>query len=178
MKIINDLAAAKAFLLERSTVELAEASPSIKQKIRDIFGEDLTPQEAVRRIINEVRAGGDHALNVGYCLLGVTLAVGVDELRHARALGCLILCGGGRHEPPAVASEPVRETELDLLRAAPRRRGSRRTSTTPGSPTAWRAMSRIARPITSNDVAISSSSQSSRPSFSSVVRIFSRRGGR
>jgi len=62
MKIINDLSAAKAFLLGRSTVELAEASPSIKQRIRDIFGEDLAPQEAVRRIISEVRANGDHAL--------------------------------------------------------------------------------------------------------------------
>ncbi len=62
MKTITDLAAAKAFLLGRSTVELAQASPSIKQKIRDIFGEDLTPEEAVRRIVSEVRAKGDHAL--------------------------------------------------------------------------------------------------------------------
>jgi histidinol dehydrogenase len=62
MKTITDLATARAFLSERSTVELAEASPSMKQKIRDIFGEDLTPEEAVRRIVSEVRAKGDQAL--------------------------------------------------------------------------------------------------------------------
>lgn len=62
MKTITDLTAAKAFLLGRATVELVEASPLIKQKIRDIFGEDLTPDEAVRRIVSEVRAKGDHAL--------------------------------------------------------------------------------------------------------------------
>src|SRR4030042_7109969 len=62
MKIIRDLEAAKTLLLGRSTVEFAEAWPAVKQRIREIFDEDMTPEEAVRRIVNDVRSRGDHAL--------------------------------------------------------------------------------------------------------------------
>jgi len=62
MKIIRDLEAAKTLLLGRSTVEFAEALPAVKQRIREIFDEDMTPEEAVRRIVNDVRSRGDHAL--------------------------------------------------------------------------------------------------------------------
>ena len=62
MRIIRDLETAKTLLLERTTVEFAEALPGVKQRIREIFDQDMTPEEAVRRIINEVRGRGDHAL--------------------------------------------------------------------------------------------------------------------
>lgn len=62
MKIIRDLEAAKSLLLGRTTIEFAEALPGVKQRIREIFDQDMSPEEAVRRIINEVRTKGDHAL--------------------------------------------------------------------------------------------------------------------
>ena len=62
MKIIRDMGAAKSLLLGHTTVEFAEALPGVKQRIREIFDEDITPDEAVRRILSEVRNRGDHAL--------------------------------------------------------------------------------------------------------------------
>jgi len=62
MRIIRDLETAKTLLLGRSTIEFAEALPGVKQRIREIFDQDMTPEEAVRRILNEVRGRGDHAL--------------------------------------------------------------------------------------------------------------------
>ncbi len=61
MKIVRDLEAARSLLI-RHVPEFAVASPSVKQRIRQIFDEDITPDEAVRRILNEVRTRGDHAL--------------------------------------------------------------------------------------------------------------------
>jgi len=75
MKIIRDLESARSLLLEHSTPEFAVASPAVKQRIRQIFDEDITPEEAVRRIINEVRSGGDHALlDLGRKIDGIGLA--------------------------------------------------------------------------------------------------------
>lgn len=62
MKVIRDLEAAKSLLLGHSTAEFAVALPGVKQRIRQIFDEDITPDEAVRRILSEVRSRGDHAL--------------------------------------------------------------------------------------------------------------------
>jgi len=75
MKIIRDLEAAKSLLLGHSTVEFAEALPGVKQRIREIFDEDITPDEAVRRILSEVRTRGDHALlDLGRKIDGMGLA--------------------------------------------------------------------------------------------------------
>ena len=62
MKIIRDLGAAKSLLLGHSTIEFAEALPGVKQRIREIFDEDIKPDEAVRRILSEVHSRGDQAL--------------------------------------------------------------------------------------------------------------------
>jgi histidinol dehydrogenase len=62
MKIVRDLEAARSLLLGHTIAEFAVASPGVKQRIRQIFDEDITPDEAVRRILNEVRSRGDHAL--------------------------------------------------------------------------------------------------------------------
>jgi histidinol dehydrogenase len=75
MRIIRDLEAAKSLLLGHSTVEFAEALPGVKQRIREIFDEDITPDEAVRRILSEVRTRGDHALlDLGRKIDGMGLA--------------------------------------------------------------------------------------------------------
>ncbi len=74
----------------------------------------------------------DHALDVGDRLLRVALPVGVVDRRHVRALLGLRARGRRRHETPAVASEAVREAELDLLRPAPRRDGVRLGGRRPG----------------------------------------------
>ncbi len=62
MKIIRDLGDAKSLMLGHSTVEFAEALPGVKQRIKEIFDEDISPYEAVRRILTEVRTRGDQAL--------------------------------------------------------------------------------------------------------------------
>lgn len=61
MKIIREYQTAKA-LLQRSTFDFGEAPLEVKQRIRETFGEELTPQEAVNRIIADVRDMGDAAL--------------------------------------------------------------------------------------------------------------------
>lgn len=75
MKIIQDLEAAKSLLIGHAAAEYAVASPSVKQRIRQIFDEDITPDEAVRRILSEVRSRGDHALlDLGRKIDGIGLA--------------------------------------------------------------------------------------------------------
>lgn len=75
MKIIRDLGAAKSLLLGHTTAEFAEALPGVKQRIREIFDEDISPDEAVRRILRDVRARGDHALlDLGRKIDGMGLA--------------------------------------------------------------------------------------------------------
>ena len=61
MRIVRDLEEAKA-LLRRSPFEPNEIPINMKQRIKDIFGKELTPEEAVRRIIADVRNKGDTAL--------------------------------------------------------------------------------------------------------------------
>ena len=62
MRIVRGPDDAKATLLKRVPLELAEVSPQVKQRIKEIFGEELSPDEAVARIIREVQSRGDSAL--------------------------------------------------------------------------------------------------------------------
>ncbi len=62
MKIIRDLEIAKSTLLKRLPLELQEIPLGLKQRIKEVFGEELTPQEVVARIIGEVHSKGDAAL--------------------------------------------------------------------------------------------------------------------
>ncbi|MFQ5827487.1 MAG: histidinol dehydrogenase, partial [Dehalococcoidia bacterium] len=62
MRIFRDVETAKATLLRHQPLELYEVPPALKQGIRDVFGEDLTPYQAVERIIAQVRDRGDSAL--------------------------------------------------------------------------------------------------------------------
>jgi len=53
--------AEKSILIRKSVVN-TPVSPQINDQIFKIFGESLTPQEVVKRIINDVVERGDHAL--------------------------------------------------------------------------------------------------------------------
>ncbi|MGB2853687.1 MAG: histidinol dehydrogenase, partial [Dehalococcoidia bacterium] len=61
MRIIKDFEEAQA-LLRRSPFEPDEIPINTKKRIKDVFGKELTPEEAVRRIIADVRNKGDTAL--------------------------------------------------------------------------------------------------------------------
>lgn len=49
-------------MLRRSPFEPGDIPAGMRKRIRDVFGEDLTPDEAVARIIADVRSRGDAAL--------------------------------------------------------------------------------------------------------------------
>jgi len=89
MRIVRDLEAAKSLLLKRSPIELAAGSPALKQRIRDVFSRELTLDEAVGRILSEVRARGDSALfDYGRSIDGVELSqleVTQEEIAQSRS---------------------------------------------------------------------------------------------
>ncbi|MCL0070733.1 histidinol dehydrogenase [Dehalococcoidia bacterium] len=62
MRIIQDIQTAKSTLLKRLPAESVELPPQVKQRIKEAFGKELTPDEAVRQIISDVRDRGDAAL--------------------------------------------------------------------------------------------------------------------
>ncbi len=62
MKIIRELETARSTLLKRLPLELQEITSGLKQSIKENFGEELTPQQAVEQILSEVRSRGDAAL--------------------------------------------------------------------------------------------------------------------
>ena len=60
LKII-DLAEARQTILKRKP-QGEEAPPALRESLARVFGEPLTPAEAVRRIIADVRMNGDEAV--------------------------------------------------------------------------------------------------------------------
>jgi len=62
LKVIRDLEVAKSTLLKRLPLELQEIPPGLKQRIKEAFAEELTPQQVVEQIMAEVRSEGDAAL--------------------------------------------------------------------------------------------------------------------
>src|SRR5438067_7599901 len=87
MKLILGFEQAKAFLSRNRALAAQEVSPELLDALTQAFGEALTPEEAVRRIITQVRAGGDAALRYwSERLDGVRLsqfAIGADEIETA-----------------------------------------------------------------------------------------------
>ena len=53
---------AKDTILKRKSIVDSTVSPQINKKIEEIFGESLTPQEVVKKIINDVKERNDTAL--------------------------------------------------------------------------------------------------------------------
>ncbi len=59
---IYELDEARRTILRRVPLDEFEVTASVKQGIADVFGERLSPEEAVRRIVGDVRSRGDTAL--------------------------------------------------------------------------------------------------------------------
>lgn len=62
MKIIRDIEVARTTLLKRPALGSYEISSTIRRGIKEIFGAELTPEQAVEQIITNVRDRGDAAL--------------------------------------------------------------------------------------------------------------------
>jgi histidinol dehydrogenase len=62
MEIIEGFSSARARLARQAVVEIGEISPRIKARLKEVFGRDIEPVEAVARIIQDVRTKGDSAL--------------------------------------------------------------------------------------------------------------------
>ncbi len=61
-RIFTDVKAARETILKRYSLRDYETPEQLVERSTDIFGERVLPDEAVRRIINSVRSGGDKAL--------------------------------------------------------------------------------------------------------------------
>ena len=59
MRILRDLEEARATVLRRKSVGAGEAPSALMERLREVFGEGLTPEQAVDRILEDVRKGGD-----------------------------------------------------------------------------------------------------------------------
>ena len=63
IRVIDDLGEARAALTRRRGFEEPDLSERMQDGIRRVFGSDLSADEVVDRIIREVRAEGDVAVN-------------------------------------------------------------------------------------------------------------------
>ena len=62
MIIIEGFQLAKSKLARQPLAELYSVSPAVQQRLREIFGTEIEPEQAVRQIISNVRQRGDAAL--------------------------------------------------------------------------------------------------------------------
>ncbi|MBI3953732.1 MAG: histidinol dehydrogenase [Chloroflexi bacterium] len=62
MKLVTDWASARALLSRPAPYLDLKASPALAEGIRRLFGESLSPEQAVARILADVRRDGDRAL--------------------------------------------------------------------------------------------------------------------
>ena len=62
MLIIEGFPAAKSRLSRQVLTEFYQVSPTLRQRIKEIFGAEIEPEQAVRQIVDEVRTRGDAAL--------------------------------------------------------------------------------------------------------------------
>ena len=87
MKVILGFEQARVFLSRNRSLAARQVSPELLDAIAQAFGEPLTPEEAVTRIVAQVRTEGDAALrHWAERLDGVRLqqfAVGVEEIETA-----------------------------------------------------------------------------------------------
>src|SRR5437773_5508175 len=86
---IYDLDEARRSILQRVPPDEFDVPPSLQQGIAAIFGEALSPEEAVRRVIRDVRTRGDEAARdwthrIDRVLLD-DLAVSPDDIERAYA---------------------------------------------------------------------------------------------
>ena len=63
LRIYDDLEEARRTVLQRRDVMNLDTVPEpIRASVRRVFGEDLTPERAVARLLADVRKRGDEAL--------------------------------------------------------------------------------------------------------------------
>jgi histidinol dehydrogenase len=62
VRIITDLETARQTVLQRRPWDEMEVSPDLQSSIARIFGEPLSPDQVVARILSDVRRMGDHAV--------------------------------------------------------------------------------------------------------------------
>ena len=62
MKIITDTQIARSTLLRRDPIEPRQFPPALSERMKRLFGDALSPEEAVEQIIAEVKLRGDAAL--------------------------------------------------------------------------------------------------------------------
>src|SRR6185437_13388165 len=62
LRIFDDLQEARRTVLRRVPFDEVPTSPELEDGIRRIFGERLTPEQVVSRILRDVRSRGDEAL--------------------------------------------------------------------------------------------------------------------
>ncbi len=62
MIIIEGFKSAKSALTRQPLTEFYSVSPAVKQRLNEIFGAEIDPEQAVRQIISEVHRRGDTAL--------------------------------------------------------------------------------------------------------------------
>ena len=62
MEIIEGLAPAKARLSRQAVVESGEVSSRVKNRLKEIFGKTIEPEQAVAQILQDVRCRGDAAV--------------------------------------------------------------------------------------------------------------------
>lgn len=61
-RLFTDVESGREFVLRNRDMSVAELSPRMRDGVKRVFGEDLTAQQVVSRIIADVRANGDDAL--------------------------------------------------------------------------------------------------------------------
>jgi histidinol dehydrogenase len=62
VEIIEGLAQAKARLSRQTIVESSTVSPLIKSRLQEVFGKNITPEQAVAKILQDIHTKGDAAL--------------------------------------------------------------------------------------------------------------------
>ncbi|MGC9359213.1 MAG: histidinol dehydrogenase [Anaerolineae bacterium] len=77
-RLLTGFEATRAFIEARPLLDEYEATPALRASIERLFGEALTPDQVVERILRDVRAQGDEAVR-GYAELIEGAAL--DELR-------------------------------------------------------------------------------------------------
>jgi len=62
LRIIEGFEPAKALLSRQPGTDFTPDSPALRQRIKEVFGAEMSPEQAVEQIIDDVRSGGDAAL--------------------------------------------------------------------------------------------------------------------
>jgi histidinol dehydrogenase len=62
VRVFHDFEAGREFIMSRRNLAEAELSPGMRAGVREVFGEDLTAEQVVERILADVRRDGDAAL--------------------------------------------------------------------------------------------------------------------